>query len=792
MTPEKIGRYVVEGEIGRGGMATVFKAFDPRFDRIVAIKILPREFLHDPEFRARFEREAKTIATLEHSAIVPVYDYGEQDGQLYLVMRYMPGGSLADRLQDGPISVDQAAEVIKRMGAALDSAHKKGIIHRDLKPGNILLDQHGDAYLADFGIAHLASAQTALTASGRLVGTPTYMSPEQVYGDKALDGRSDIYALGVILFQMLTGEVPFRADTPAKVMMKHVMDPVPNILDEKPELPIACENVIRTAMAKERDERFSTVTDMATALTAVSRNLTRPEWPVLDTAVSRNPEPTIPATPEPPAASIAPTIELPQSTTPELKPQTVPVWAWVLSGLFIIIIIGAVGYGILALTGNNPLASDDPTATPVLEATAEEVVPTATPMVIAEAPTATQESAPEPTEKPTEASTETAVPEPTDDGNIGTKEANAIATRRAEEIASATQEAVLEATSNAIANPPATTAPALPPAAIRPEFGPLDGSIIHELDDRAESEFAEVNIRDFIAETTFTNPYAGEGWDFGITFRQVDANQELRLVVRSDGYWSLNNRQNSEDSFIHEGDVSQFLNLREGSQHKITLIATDNVGYFLLNEQFISVLDLSSRTDLGDVAISTGYYFDSERAGAETTFQGFTVWSLNPTFGPQNGELDHVIDDLVKSASSNQDITNFIVESTFINPFSPNDALWDYGFAFRQTAVNDQFWLVLRGDGEWLLRNRVNGEEVELETGVFNGLDISANGNNQLTLIAWGDDGYFLLNGTFVTKLNLSERTDSGDIKVITAFFLDSEIEGFTTGYDQFTVWPLP
>jgi serine/threonine-protein kinase len=140
MNPETIGRYIIDSELGRGGMATVYKAQDPRFDRTVAIKVLPREFLHDPEFRARFEREARTIAALEHSAIVPVYDYGEQDGQLYLVMRYMPGGSMADRLQQGPVSIDEAANVIRRIGSALDSAHQQGIIHRDLKPGNILLD----------------------------------------------------------------------------------------------------------------------------------------------------------------------------------------------------------------------------------------------------------------------------------------------------------------------------------------------------------------------------------------------------------------------------------------------------------------------------------------------------------------------------------------------------------------------------------------------------------------------------------------------------------------------------
>ena len=144
MNPEKIGRYEIKCELGRGGMATVYEAYDPRFEREVAVKVLPREMLHDPQFRTRFEREAKTIAMLEHPAIVPVYDFGEESGQPYFVMRYMMGGSLSDRLRKGPLSIQEAARILSRLAPALDSAHSKGIIHRDLKPGNILFDKDGN------------------------------------------------------------------------------------------------------------------------------------------------------------------------------------------------------------------------------------------------------------------------------------------------------------------------------------------------------------------------------------------------------------------------------------------------------------------------------------------------------------------------------------------------------------------------------------------------------------------------------------------------------------------------
>src|SRR5512134_3846298 len=163
MPLERIGRYEVRLEIGRGGMSTVYHAYDPRFKRDVAIKVLPREFLHDPLFRTRFEREAEIIAALEHPAIVPVHDFGEDDGQLYLVMRYMAGGSLADLLEKGPYQLPEIVMVLSRLAPALDKAHAMGVVHRDLKPGNILFDEDNNAFLTDFGIAKLAETSVGLT-----------------------------------------------------------------------------------------------------------------------------------------------------------------------------------------------------------------------------------------------------------------------------------------------------------------------------------------------------------------------------------------------------------------------------------------------------------------------------------------------------------------------------------------------------------------------------------------------------------------------------------------------------
>lgn len=248
-------------------MATVYRAYDPSFDRVVALKLLPREFLHNPQFHDRFKREIKTVARLEHPAIVPVYDVGEIDGQPYFVMRYMAGGSLTDWIQSGKHSLQDTARVVERLADALDYAHKKGVIHRDLKPANILFDDNGDPFISDFGVAKLEQADSTLTGDW-VVGTPEYMSPEQAQSGQ-VDSRSDIYALGAILYQALVGKRPFEADTPMGVIYKHVNEPVPDILTVLPTLPRQVDTIIKTAMAKEKENRYANAFELARDLNLV-------------------------------------------------------------------------------------------------------------------------------------------------------------------------------------------------------------------------------------------------------------------------------------------------------------------------------------------------------------------------------------------------------------------------------------------------------------------------------------------------------------------------------------------
>jgi len=271
MQPEKIGIYEVKSELGRGGMATVYLAYDPRFEREVAVKVLPSELLHaDPQFRLRFEREAKIIAQLEHTAIVPVYDVGEADNQPYFVMRYMNGGSLTERIKAGGLTIEDAARILGAIAPGLDEAHSKGIVHRDIKPSNILFDKRGNPYISDFGIAKLSQAQAGNVTGSAIIGTPAYMAPEQAQGT-GTDGRADIYALGIILFEMLTGKQPYEADTPMAVAIKHITDPVPQIRKIKPQLSEGIDTIIQKAMAKDKNDRFSTAVEMTSALQEVAR-----------------------------------------------------------------------------------------------------------------------------------------------------------------------------------------------------------------------------------------------------------------------------------------------------------------------------------------------------------------------------------------------------------------------------------------------------------------------------------------------------------------------------------------
>jgi len=259
----ELGEYFVFEQIGLGSMAQVYKALQPSMDRLVAIKIIGSSFSDDPHFVARFRREAQIVAALEHPHILPVIDFGEQEDTLYLVMRYVNGGTLHDLIQKGPVPPQMALRYLTEIGEALDYAHGTGIVHRDIKPKNVLLDTQGNPFIADFGLAKLI-AGGGLTGSGGhgMIGTPHYMSPEQARG-QPVDGRSDLYSLGIVLYEMLTGHVPYDADSTVGIIMKQIGEEIPRVSHTNPDLPAALDIVLARALAKAPADRFPKARDLA-------------------------------------------------------------------------------------------------------------------------------------------------------------------------------------------------------------------------------------------------------------------------------------------------------------------------------------------------------------------------------------------------------------------------------------------------------------------------------------------------------------------------------------------------
>ena len=265
LTGRQFGPYQIVSPLGEGGMAAVYRAYQPAMERYVAVKVLPRRFADDPQFSARFTREAKLLAQLQHPHILPVFDYGQAEGFTYLVMPLVRSGTLADLLLGQPLPLQRIRQVITQLGDALHYAHARGLIHRDVKPSNVLIDESGNCLLTDFGLARMAESSVQLTTTGTIMGTPAYMSPEQGAGQK-IDSRSDIYSLGIILYEMATGRVPYRAETPAAVIFKHIYDPLPAARDLNPELAEAVELVILKALSKSPEGRYPTAKDLVQAV----------------------------------------------------------------------------------------------------------------------------------------------------------------------------------------------------------------------------------------------------------------------------------------------------------------------------------------------------------------------------------------------------------------------------------------------------------------------------------------------------------------------------------------------
>lgn len=359
-----LGAYRIISQIGQGGMATVYKAYQASMDRYVALKVLPLYHTRDSSFTQRFIQEARIIARLEHTNILPVFDFGEDAGITYMAMRYLNGGTLQDVLAAGKLTLPEIANIMRQICAGLDYAHRQGIVHRDVKPSNTMIDDEGTVYLTDFGFAKVLESSSELTVSGAVMGTPLYMAPEQSVGGE-VDGRTDIYAAGVILYEMATGQPPFQAETPMAVVMAHIHNPLPLPRDVNPHVPEEVQLVILKALSKKPADRYQTANEMAEALTkAVQQSNVAAESPTLSILTAEVRENLA-------SKAILPTDEnftpVSPSATIQAAPPT-PSLKLIIGGIGVTaLVVIAIFLGII-FWGNSPNEASTPTVPPSAKA----------------------------------------------------------------------------------------------------------------------------------------------------------------------------------------------------------------------------------------------------------------------------------------------------------------------------------------------------------------------------------------------------------------------------------------
>ncbi|MBL8154183.1 MAG: protein kinase, partial [Anaerolineae bacterium] len=442
MIGTRLGQYEIIEEIGKGGMATVYRAYQPTADRFVAVKVIHRAISVDSVGLERFQREARLVTKLEHPHLLPIYDYDGANDPPYIVMRYLESGTLKDVLERGALPQAEIVYMLRQVASAMDYAHRRGVIHRDIKPSNIMLDPEGNAFLTDFGIARMIEAGQNVTQSGYAVGTPGYMAPEQGMGSDKIDHRADIYSLGVMTFQMLSGELPYSAETPLGVIFKHISDPIPYVTQFAPLLPSAINAVVAKAMSKRPEDRYQSagefVHDLAAGLQAptisspdtlreaahetvqlrADDRATRQEQ--IDATMAKLSATRVPTSPSRPTAEMVsddgPTVLTPTGTRLVPPPKRSTALYTVVAVALLVVVLGGAAL-LLSTGGGAPTATPEATGSATQEDTATRAViagrPSSTPTTASETPAPSATRTPSPTITPTATASPSATATPT-------------------------------------------------------------------------------------------------------------------------------------------------------------------------------------------------------------------------------------------------------------------------------------------------------------------------------------------------------------------------------------------
>ncbi len=725
---KQLGEFTILEVIGKGGMATVFRARQPSMDRDVAIKVILPEADRAHEFVRRFDLEARTVANLRHAHISKVINYGYQEPYYYLAMELLLGGTLADRIQQGPLAINETMRILRQICPALDYAHSKGVIHRDLKPQNIMFDETGNTFLSDFGIIRLMGRPSELTEKNAVVGTPAYISPEQWQSDVEIDQRADIYALGVVLYQMLTGKLPFEPDTLYRMMEKHLNHtPIP-VRNLRPGLPDGVYAAVDRAMAKKRDQRFRMAGELLAALESALVPRETPLGPipkVTDGTVHR------PA----PQTKTAP-IETPRVDTPALSApldrddRTEPVTLDP------------------ALLGEAPPPRLDVTEPIMLD----------TPPSAPQLPTRPSSQPPQPLIKMVQPAAKPAPSPPIPllvgggvvillliavlvllSGRGGVSEADQTATQAALLALSAT------------ATTPPTTDPTEPPPTAT-----------------AGSPTVEVIVVGPTSVPATATPLPATA-DGGPVVVIAPSNTPTPTLTPS-----LTSTPTPTATFTPS------LTPTVTATPTATFTPTDLPTATPLppTETPIPTIDTAAT-----VAAATAIALNAIEQAAQQAAAGAAE-----IFRLAGATLTHNTDGTLSARRANVNVLNFVAEATFYNPYPVTQGTWDYGFQFRRGADGTEYRLIVQATGRWGLILRQNNQSTVVLRGDVPLLSTTDTGSNTLRVVVRGAEGWFFVNGVLVSTLDLSARQAAGDVLATTGFLQGAAISGKATRFENFSV----